>query len=97
MLDRSQQINPMAIANEPFLAIDRRNHAVDRCVRAALNAKLSFGALGRLPAWQGLISVMSYATFSRGLSIANSIAISPSPFNALLFDKRRTSAQGAPS
>jgi hypothetical protein len=67
---------------------------VDRCVRAALNAKLRHG---RTPAWQGLaqglVSVMSHATFSR----VHCIAISPSTFNALLFDMRRSSAQGAPS
>jgi hypothetical protein len=63
---------------------------VDRCVWATLNAKLRHG---RITAWQGLASVMSYATFSR----VHSIAMSPSTFNALLFDKRRSSAQGAPS
>jgi hypothetical protein len=82
------------IANEPFWAIDRRNQALDRCVRAALNAKLCHGLI---PCWQGLaqglVSLMSYATFSR----VHCIAISPSTFNALLFDKRRSSAQGAPS
>jgi hypothetical protein len=52
-------------ANEPFLPIDRRNQAVGRCVRAALNAKLRHG---RLPVWQGLaqgITSVMHATFSR--------------------------------
>jgi hypothetical protein len=94
LLDPVERRGIDRIANEPFGAIDRRNQAVDRCVRAALNAKLH---QGRILAWQGLaqglVSVMSYATFSR----VHSIAMSPSTFNALLFDKQRSSAQGAPS
>jgi len=78
------------IVNEPFLTIDRRKHTADRCVRAALNAKLR---RSRLPAWQGPASAMSYATFSR----VHSIAMRPSTFNALLFDMRRSPAQGVPS
>jgi hypothetical protein len=106
MFNRSQQSNRTAVdpggirtrclrtenppLDEPFSAIHRRNEAVDRCVWAALTAKLRHG---RMLAWQGLASVMPYATSSR----VRFTATSPSPFNALLHDKRRSSAQGAPS
>ena len=73
---------------EPFSFPDRLSVAVDRCLWSAVNTKL------RPPAPAEAASVMSYATFSR----SSSMAMSPSPFRAFLFDIGGASPrQGAPS